>query len=90
MKRKFEVQLEKPSRMFNGWNVVASKACRTERAAIALAHRWLAKHPEVTTRTQRRERCWTVTIVDRRTGHTHMHVEPPQVIVPSVGELGYW
>lgn len=64
---------------------------KTRASAGRAAMKALRRHPSQETRAGSRERYPAyVEILDRKTGRKVAEVEAERVLVPSVGELGYW
>jgi len=90
MLNRYKLTLEQPHKYEAGWRPVHTRSFKTLDSAKRAAIRLLDRHPNEVTRGGRRPRSWTSTISDARTGWTIMHIDAPEVLVPSVGELGYW
>jgi hypothetical protein len=84
-KNRYQVVFYRPERYSPACVGTVLKAYKNERSAIAHAERVNARHCR-TTRTGRNPRAWVEVF---RVGLGTTYVCTP-VIVPSVGEIGYW
>lgn len=87
----FEVELWAPIRHSRGRSCALRRRVRSEACALRMAERLLAKHEVVETRylSAHPSTVFYARVRHLRTGKSQI-VEAPVVIVPSVGEAGYW
>jgi hypothetical protein len=92
---RYTVLLDVPHGGF--WRPVSIGCYRTLERAIRRAEAVLAKHPSEETRNGPRSMGFFCEVWDERKGatlrlneETALRLSAPRVLVPSVGELGYW
>lgn len=88
MRLRYEIQLWKPV-WHHSQKLVYVSGSKTKKNALAAAARLLKKHASFSTRAKREDQVWSVVVMDTTTGKK-TYVEAEEVIIPSVGELGYY
>jgi hypothetical protein len=83
----FTVTLETPNTFDSGYTIAHSRSFRSENSAMRHAEKLRDRHCSATRYTLRARRA-EVYVCSAKRPREHTRLDP--VIVPSVGELGYW